>query len=179
MYSKNKINIGDIILYNNKKEFIYFFNFNNIAIYLGNNISNKILYLTSNKIILNNINNEENYIMIFNKNIEIISYNIWIKYVSLYKIFDILMYDLITINEYSNIILKTKLIDDLLIKYIRYDKINKTSFINIDQNFLILFKTLEDMLSVKFKKRFNYCNEFILYNHIYFKYRFIVNNELE
>lgn len=153
----------DIILSNYKNERIVYFNYNHITIYLGNNLRLRLDHIFENKIIFHNINNYKNYILDFSSNhINFITIEDFLYTKEIIKVYNIINYDLLTLNEYEDIVLQNKLIDKLI-----YENFNK----NVDSSFNIIFKTLEELLSIKFNKRlFNY-SEFILYNNNYFKHK--------
>jgi hypothetical protein len=174
----NYLKIGDLILNNYNKEFINAFNYNHITIFVGDNLRERLKKIFDNKIYFNDINNETKYVIDFlsNGNFTFISIDKFLSKRKIIKVYNIINYELLTINQYQDIILQNKLVDNIIYKYF-HKKLSIFSF-NRTYCFMIIFKTLEELLNINFKKRLFYYNEFILYNNNYFNKKFITTIEM-
>jgi hypothetical protein len=175
----SELQLGDIILFNYRHEGLYLFNYMHSSVFLGNKFKTRLNNIFNNKIYLNGLNDEDFYFFEINRtNLIFTTAKEFLQSKYHLKVYKLINYDLLSINEYDDVILQNKFVDTLLKNYC-YTKIFLFDIRKRINCLAIIFKTLEELLNVKFKKRLFFYNEFILYNHNFFKKKFftIINRE--
>lgn len=160
MYVKELIPLlkpGYIILSNKSDNKLYYFNFNYVTIYFGDNLKNRIKNIFEKKIYFNNINNTDKYVM--DESFNFVPIEHYLSDKTIVKIYNLIDHNLLLFYEYEDLINKEILITNLI----------KSSINNRCKNlFNLILEEIEQILNIKFRKRLSLYNEFMFYN-IYFK----------